>query len=63
MTDYEAKGRDWLSKGNAKLRSFGLFGNKYEEAAECFERAANQFKLAKSCTVLVYIHSCQKLFY
>lgn len=41
-----------MSKGEKKLKSLGWFGNKYEEAAECFEKAANQFKLAKSCARL-----------
>lgn len=30
-----------------KLKGFGFFGNKYEDAAELFEKAANNFKLAK----------------
>lgn len=50
MSEFEARGREWLSKGDAKVRGWGLFGNKYEEAADCYEKAANQFKLAKSCT-------------
>lgn len=48
-SEYEAKARDWLGKGDRKLRSFAFFGNKYEDAAEAYERAANQFKLAKLC--------------
>lgn len=47
--NYESQGHEWLAKGDKKLRSLGWFGNKNEEAAECYERAANQFKLAKSC--------------
>lgn len=46
--DFEAQGNEWLAKGEKKLKSLGWFGNKNEEAAECFERAANQFKLAKA---------------
>jgi hypothetical protein len=48
-SEYEAKARDWLGKADRKLRSFAFFGNKYEDAAEAYERAANQFKLAKLC--------------
>ncbi|KFM27426.1 Alpha-soluble NSF attachment protein 2 [Auxenochlorella protothecoides] len=48
MASFQTQGREWLSKGEKKLKSLGWFGNKYEEAAECFEKAANQFKLAKS---------------
>ena len=48
--DYAAKGADWAAKADKRLKSFTLFGgNKYEEAAEMYEKAANQFKLAKAC--------------
>ncbi len=48
--DYAAKAADWAAKADKKLKSFSLFGgNKYEEAAEMYEKAANQYKLAKSC--------------
>lgn len=33
---------------NKKLSGWGLFGSKYEDAAELYEKAANSFKLAKS---------------
>ncbi|PSC74185.1 Alpha-soluble NSF attachment 2 [Micractinium conductrix] len=47
--DYAAKGADWAAKADKRLKSFTLFGgNKYEEAAEMYEKAANQFKLAKA---------------
>lgn len=31
----------------AQLKGFGFFGNKHEEAAELYEKAANNFKLSK----------------
>ena len=40
-------GDDWMAKANKKLQSFGFFGNKYEEAAEMLEKAANNYKLGK----------------
>eukprot|EP00873_Tetraselmis_striata_P041471 jgi/Tetstr1/461735/TSEL_006825.t1 len=45
---YEGKARDLVSKAQKKLKGWGLFGNKYEEAAELLEKAANQFKLGKA---------------
>jgi len=48
MANYEAKGKDFLAKANKKLGGWSLFGNKYEDAAELLEQAANQFKLAKA---------------
>lgn len=46
---YEAKARDLVTKANKKLKGWGMFGNKYEDAVELLEQAANQFKLAKAC--------------
>ncbi|OLY80533.1 putative vesicular-fusion protein sec17-like protein [Smittium mucronatum] len=44
----EAEARDLLQKANKKAEQKGWFGSrKYDEAAELFERAANQFKIAK----------------
>lgn len=47
--DYESKARDLASRGDKKMRGFSFFGgsSKYEEASEFYEKAANQFKLAK----------------
>lgn len=42
-----AKADDFLKKAEKKLKSWNPFGNKYEEAAELLEKAANNFKLAK----------------
>ena len=51
MADYAGKGRELVAKADKRLHAFSLFGasSKYEDAAEMLERAANQFKLAKSC--------------
>ncbi|PVU92864.1 hypothetical protein BB559_003567 [Furculomyces boomerangus] len=44
----ESEARDLLSKANKKAEQKGWFGGrKYDEAAELYERAANQFKIAK----------------
>ena len=55
MGDYAAKAQDLVKKADKKLNSFGLFGfgSKYEDAAELYEKAANQFKLAKACEHLL----------
>lgn len=49
--DYAAKAADLAGKADKRLKAFSLFGsgNKYEEAAELFEKAGNQYKLAKAC--------------
>lgn len=49
--DPTSKGREWLAKAEKRLNAFSLFGSgsKYEDAAEMFEKAANQFKLGKAC--------------
>lgn len=49
--DFVAKGQDLVAKANKRLNSFSLFGggSKYEDAAEMYEKAANQFKLGKAC--------------
>ena len=49
MASFQVQGREWLARGEKKLKSLGWVGNKYEEAAECFEKAAHQFKLGKAC--------------
>jgi hypothetical protein len=36
-----------MAQADKKLKSFGFFGNKYEEAAELLEKAANNYKLGK----------------
>ena len=52
MGDPAARASELMKKADKKLTGFGLFGgfgNRYEDAAEMYERAANQFKLAKAC--------------
>lgn len=48
MADFTAKGQDLFAQAEKKLKSLGWFGNKYEEAAELLEKAANNFKLVRS---------------
>ncbi|TVU42368.1 hypothetical protein EJB05_08770 [Eragrostis curvula] len=57
MGDHEARGDDFEKKAEKKLSGWGLFGSKYEDAAELFDKAANSFKLAKnwSRAAAVYI--------
>lgn len=50
MADYAAKADDYRKQAEKKLKSlFGMFSGpgKYEDAAELFEKAANNYKLAK----------------
>ncbi|PSS33267.1 Alpha-soluble NSF attachment protein, partial [Actinidia chinensis var. chinensis] len=48
MADQIARGKDFEKKAEKKLSGWGLFGSKYEDAADLFDKAANSFKLAKS---------------
>lgn len=52
MGDYTGKARALMDKAEKKLSSWGMFGNKYEDAAEMIEKACNQFKLGKACKFL-----------
>jgi alpha-soluble NSF attachment protein len=36
-----------VAQAEKKLKGFGFFGNKWEDASELFEKAANNYKLAK----------------
>ena len=50
MGDPAARASELMKKADKKLNSFGFFGgSKYDDAAEMYERAGNQFKLAKAC--------------
>ena len=49
MADHIAKGQEFEKKAEKKMRGWALFGSKYEDAAELYEKSANSFKLAKSC--------------
>ncbi|KAI4306517.1 hypothetical protein L6164_029788 [Bauhinia variegata] len=48
MSDQLAKADEYEKKADKKLTGWGLFGSKYEDAADLFEKAANSYKLAKS---------------
>lgn len=48
MADHITKGEEFEKKAEKKLSGWGLFGSKYEDAAELYEKASNSFKLAKS---------------
>lgn len=48
MGDHITRGDDFEKKAEKKLSGWGLFGNKHEDAAELYEKAANSYKLAKS---------------
>ncbi|EEF41529.1 alpha-soluble nsf attachment protein, putative [Ricinus communis] len=48
MSDQIAKGEEFEKKAEKKLNGWGLFGSKYEDASDLFDKAANSFKLAKS---------------
>lgn len=49
MSDQIARGLEFEKKAEKKLGGWGLFGSKYEDAGDLFEKAANCYKLAKSC--------------
>ncbi|URE43216.1 alpha-soluble NSF attachment protein [Musa troglodytarum] len=48
MADQTAKGEEFEKKAEKKLAGWGIFGSKYDDAAELFDKAANCFKLAKN---------------
>ncbi|KAE9587742.1 hypothetical protein Lal_00021992 [Lupinus albus] len=48
MSDQLAKAEEFVKKAEKKLTGWGLFGSKYEDASDLFDKAANSFKLAKS---------------
>lgn len=46
----ESKAEDYLQQGEKALKRFSIFSSsasKYEDASDCFEKAGNQFKIAK----------------
>lgn len=48
MGDQIARAEEFEKKAEKKLNGWVLFGSKYEDAADLFDKAANSFKLAKS---------------
>jgi hypothetical protein len=55
MADQEAKGEEFERKAEKKLKGWGIFGSKYEDAADLFEKAGNCYKLAKACKILPFL--------
>lgn len=45
----EAKGAEYEERAEKKLKSWGVLGSKYEDAADLLEKAGNSYKLAKTC--------------
>ncbi|KAJ8650719.1 hypothetical protein MRB53_003742 [Persea americana] len=43
-----AKGEEMEKKAEKKINGWGLFGSKYEDAADLYDKATNFYKLAKS---------------
>ncbi|XP_020522507.1 alpha-soluble NSF attachment protein isoform X2 [Amborella trichopoda] len=48
MTDQEINGDEFCRRAEKKLTGWGLFGNKYEDAADLYEKAVNSYKIAKA---------------
>ncbi|RZB67567.1 Alpha-soluble NSF attachment protein 2 [Glycine soja] len=48
MGDHLARAEDFENKAEKKLSGWGLFGSKFEDAADLFDKSANSYKLAKS---------------
>lgn len=57
----EQQARDLINQAQKKLNSWSFFGpsNKYEDAAELYEKAGNMFKLAQQCKSLL-LHEFHK---
>lgn len=49
MGDQLARADEFERKAEKKLNGWGLFGSKYEDASDLYDKAANSYKLAKSC--------------
>ncbi|TKY56925.1 Alpha-soluble NSF attachment protein 2 [Spatholobus suberectus] len=48
MGDHLARAEDFGNRAEKKLSGWGLFGSKFEDAADLFDKSANSYKLAKS---------------
>ncbi|XP_072963725.1 alpha-soluble NSF attachment protein-like [Typha angustifolia] len=48
MAGQDARGDEFEKKAEKKLAGWGIFGSKYEDAADLFDKAGNCFKLAKN---------------
>ena len=49
MSNNEERANKEMMDAEKILKSFRLFGNKYDDAVEKFEKAANLYKMAKEC--------------
>jgi hypothetical protein len=56
MGDQIARAEEFEKKAEKKLSGWGLFGSKYEDAADLFDKAANSFKLGKSCIIILHLY-------
>lgn len=54
MGDQSTRGEEFEKNAEKKLNSWSFFGSKYEDAADLFDKAANFFKLAKSCISFLF---------
>ncbi|KAL1558648.1 alpha-soluble NSF attachment protein-like [Salvia divinorum] len=43
-----AQGEEFERKAEKKIKGWGMFGSKYEDAADLYQKAANSYKLSKS---------------
>jgi len=48
MENAASRADECMAKAQKKLQGWSLFGKKYDEVAELFQQAANQYKLAKA---------------
>ncbi|GLJ25249.1 hypothetical protein SUGI_0483340 [Cryptomeria japonica] len=48
MADQEAKGYEFEKKADKKIQGWTIFGSKYDDAAELYDKAGNSYKIAKS---------------
>lgn len=55
MGDHLVRAEEFEKKAEKKLNGWGIFGSKHEDAADLLEKAANSYKLAKSCKVFVFL--------
>ena len=48
----EIKAEEYMALAEKALKKFSIFSSagKFEEAGECYEKAGNQYKIAKKCT-------------
>lgn len=62
MGDHLVRAEEFEKKAEKKLNGWGLFGSKYEDAADLLEKAANSYKLAKSCNFHTKKNVCFRVF-